>query len=104
VRTRSEDWAGSLWRSAKAAYRGHLEVVKLLVEAKANLETENKASKRPLHDACLCGHLEVVKVLVQAGVQLNPNDKDRRTPLKCAEVERHEDVVAFLRAQGAIFF
>mmetsp|Transcript_59687 Transcript_59687/g.169175 ORF Transcript_59687/g.169175 Transcript_59687/m.169175 type:complete len:298 (+) Transcript_59687:1-894(+) len=69
-----------------AAYRGHLEVVKLLVEA------------------CLCGHLEVVKFLVQAGVQLNPNDKDRRTPLKCAEAERHEDVVAFLRAQGAIFF
>jgi len=37
VRTRSEDWAGSLWRSAKAAYRGHLEVVKLLVQAKNQL-------------------------------------------------------------------
>jgi len=72
-----------------------------LLEAKANLEAEDKLKSGPLHYAARFGRLEVVKVLVEARAQLNPKNVVGDTPLGKGERSGNTDLVAFLEAQGA---
>jgi hypothetical protein len=50
-----------------ASERGHLEVVKLLVEKGANMNTIDQDKFTPLHNASVRGHVEVVKLLSGSG-------------------------------------
>ncbi len=49
-----------------ACYRGHLEIVKTLVNHGARIDKgAGRYNMTPLHNACLRGHKEVVKYLIQ---------------------------------------
>ncbi|MBX3466268.1 MAG: ankyrin repeat domain-containing protein [Planctomycetes bacterium] len=55
-----------------AAYRGHLEVVRVLLEANAPLRPRN--AWNPLEQAAAGGHLELVLALLQAGAKPDAGD------------------------------
>ena len=77
----------------EAALNGHEEVVKLLVEADAEVNPKDNDCTRvsPLYLAAEKGHLGVVKVLLDnsAGVDLEHPD-EKITPLEVAIREKHE--------------
>ena len=86
-----------------AAQYGHLEVVKLLVEKDAEIETkDSKYGQTPLSWAAENGHLEVVKLLVEKDAEIENTDTDGRTPLSWAAAKGHLEVVKLLEEKGAV--
>jgi ankyrin repeat protein len=51
--------------------RGHVEVLKLLLETEANREAKDRAGMNPLIWAAFGGHVEVCRLLSDAGISLN---------------------------------
>ena len=56
--------APPLWCAAAA---GHTQIVKLLVEKGASVNSVTKTNSTPLRAACFDGHYEIVKFLVEHG-------------------------------------
>ena len=56
--------APPLWCAAAA---GHTQIVKLLVEKGASVNSVTKTNSTPLRAACFDGHYEIVKYLVEHG-------------------------------------
>ena len=81
-----------------AAEHGHVEPMRLLLEAGAEIDTP---SKTPLHAAVESGHLEAVRFLVQNGAQKDVLDDFGCTPLDLAVQNEHLDLVRFLVEEGA---
>jgi hypothetical protein len=78
-----------------AAQQGHLEIVKLLIDAGADLEARDKTFERAsLCWAAMNGHITVVKILIDARASLNAEDKIWCTPLEWAARNRHANVAA----------
>ena len=80
----------------KAAKEGQVEVVKVLIQAGAQLKVKNKKGCTPLHKAAKEGQVEVVKVLIQAGAQLKVKNKQGHTPKDCAAAANQVDVLNLL--------
>ena len=53
-----------------ASQNGHLEIVKVLIAAGADVNQATKNGCTPLYVASLYGHLEVIKVLIASGLSL----------------------------------
>jgi len=81
-----------------AAEHGHVEPMRLLLEAGAEIDTP---SKTPLHAAVESGHLEAVRFLVQNGAQKDVLDDFGCTPLGLAVSSGHVDIARFLVEEGA---
>jgi len=66
-----------------AAAYGHDDVMKLLLENGANVNSIAEDAERgtPLHWAVRTQRLETVKILVEAGADINVQDRNGRTPL-----------------------
>mmetsp|Transcript_12255 Transcript_12255/g.17096 ORF Transcript_12255/g.17096 Transcript_12255/m.17096 type:complete len:903 (+) Transcript_12255:62-2770(+) len=67
-----------------AASEGHLEAVKLLIEAKAEVNAKDKDSTNAIMAACARGHLEAVEALLAAGADVNNQNADGHTALMFA--------------------
>lgn len=52
-----------------AARMGHKELVKLLLEHKANPDSSTTAGHTPLHIAAREGHIHTIRILLDAGAQ-----------------------------------
>ena len=78
-----------------ATEEGHEAVVKILVEAGADL---NKTVRlvTPLYMAAWHGDEAIVKILVKAGADLNMANNDGWTPLRITAEKGHEAVVKIL--------
>ncbi len=91
---------------ALAAQHGHVDVVRLLLDAgedpsRYNPEG-NHAHSTPLHQAVLAGHEAVVRLLVERGARLDIKDKIYEgTPLGWAQYGRQIKIEQYLRARGA---
>ncbi|WP_353280584.1 ankyrin repeat domain-containing protein [Wolbachia endosymbiont (group B) of Cyclophora punctaria] len=85
-----------------AAYNGHLDIVKYLVDEK-KVSPDQKANDgiNALHWAALNGHLDIVKYLVDEK-KVSPDQKanDGRTALHWAALNGHLDIVKYLREKG----
>ncbi|MEM7759724.1 MAG: sigma-70 family RNA polymerase sigma factor [Cyanobacteria bacterium P01_A01_bin.40] len=76
-----------------AAHRGYLDIVKLILNAGADVNTleGNYSQSTPLHWAATGGHLEVTQTLVENGAKLNIKDNwNNLTPLGWAILIRHD--------------
>lgn len=67
-----------------ASSEGHLTVVKLLIEAKADMNVKDKDDTSALMAASARGHLDVVKELLKAGANINDQNRDGHTALMFA--------------------
>jgi len=95
------DWELKLKPLHVAAWRGHGEVVELLVDKGANLDAQDKLGWTALQRAADNGHGEVVKLLVEKGANLEAQDTYGRTALHLAAQGGHGEVVKLLVEKGA---
>ncbi|CAG9974878.1 unnamed protein product [Clonostachys byssicola] len=79
-----------------AASNGHLEVVRLLLEYEATVETADRHHRSPLHFAAVLGNVEMVRLLLEKGADTTAQDFSGCTPLLCAAQRDHSEVVKLL--------
>mmetsp|Transcript_144974 Transcript_144974/g.464630 ORF Transcript_144974/g.464630 Transcript_144974/m.464630 type:complete len:100 (+) Transcript_144974:231-530(+) len=95
----------------QASYNGHVEAVKFLVEAGAEVNAKTTDGATALLWASIQGHVEAVKFLVEAGAKVNNTENfAARTALYFAEENakqnpakyaKYEPIAAYLRSKGA---
>ncbi|XP_051889887.1 ankyrin repeat domain-containing protein 16 isoform X2 [Pristis pectinata] len=85
-----------------AARRGHLEILKYLVEELgADVELMNSDYKRALHEAASMGHRECLRYLIARGARVDALKKADWTPLMMACTRKNLEVIKDLIDSGA---
>uniref|UniRef100_A0A8C9SMH3 Ankyrin repeat domain 6b n=1 Tax=Scleropages formosus TaxID=113540 RepID=A0A8C9SMH3_SCLFO len=64
-----------------AAYKGHLEVVRILLKAGCDLDIQDDGDQTALHRAAVVGNNDIISALIQEGCALDRQDKDGNTAL-----------------------
>ncbi len=90
--------ATALWCAAGA---GHLNVVRTLVEHKADINHATKTNSTPLRAACFDGRLDIVKYLVEHNADIHLSNKYNNTCLMIASYKGHLEVVEYLLSLGS---
>ncbi len=85
-----------------AAERGHLDVVKYLLENSADLSIADFSGRNPLHVSCGEGHTQVVEYLLVKGASVGTPDYNQRFPLHWASKHGKTDIVEPLIEKGAV--
>jgi ankyrin repeat protein len=90
---------------ALAAQHGHLDIVRLLLDAREDPNRYNPEGSHshttPLHQAVLGGHEAVVHLLAERGARLDIKDRiHQSTPLGWAIYAGHVEIEEYLRAKG----
>ncbi|EFR02841.1 ankyrin repeat domain-containing protein 29 [Nannizzia gypsea CBS 118893] len=85
----------------RAAERGRVEVVNLLIQFDPEVDRSTKGGRTPLQVACSHGHIKIVESLLSANADIESKDVDLWTPLYWAAEGRHEDIVNLLLKRGA---
>ena len=89
-----------------AAHLGHVEVVRMLIAAKAPLDHVNNLKWTALIESIVLGdggrnHTETLRALVEAGADVNIPDGSGSTPLTLARNRGYREMVAILEKAGA---
>lgn len=84
-----------------AAYHGHAEAVKVLLEFKADPLIANGKNQLPIAGAAFKGNLDVVKALIEGGAAVDAASSDGRTALMLAAMFNRVEMVDYLLGQGA---
>ncbi|PFX24058.1 Ankyrin repeat and KH domain-containing protein 1 [Stylophora pistillata] len=80
-----------------ACWKGHCDVVELLLERHANIEHRTKEGFTPLMFAALGGHTDVARKLLEQKAKVNvPSGSNNDIPLTSACWKGHHDVVKLL--------
>ena len=85
-----------------ASAKGHLGIVKALVEATADVNWGNKNDATPLLVASQQGELEVVQALLGASAEVDKVNVDGATALSVASQAGHLDVVKALQHRARL--
>lgn len=86
----------------EAAFLGHSEIVKLLLQTGSDVNTTCFMGWTPLMDAARGGKLNTVQLLIRAGANVNAQDRDGKTALWWALELNHRQIAKTLRAAGAV--
>lgn len=78
-------------------------IVKLLLDAGANLHVVNSNGQSPLHAAVILGNVESVHLLLTAGADVNHEDNEGISVLKYAIVKSNLGIVELLVRNGVDF-
>ena len=84
-----------------AARHGRIEVVRLLIENKADVDMKDKSGETPLHEAAKMNQKEVAGMLIQSGADINARDNNGMTALKLAITIHNREVVELLKSHNA---
>lgn len=79
-----------------AAYKGHVEVVELLLEHHVEKDARSRNGRTPLYMAARFGHLSTVEMLLRAGADPNCRDKYGKSIASAASENGHGDIVKLL--------
>ncbi|CAL5227450.1 g10416 [Coccomyxa viridis] len=86
-----------------AARSGHLEAVRMLIKAGANVNMTTSAGKAtPLHRAAYMGHSAVAEALLHSGADASLQDADGQTALDKAAAQGHGHMIQLLRRHTEI--
>ncbi|MDY7554394.1 ankyrin repeat domain-containing protein [Pseudomonas veronii] len=84
-----------------AAYHGHADAVRVLLEFKADPQIANDKHQLPIAGAAFKGNLPVVKALIEGGTPVDASSSDGRTALMMAAMFNRVEMVDYLLSQGA---
>lgn len=85
-----------------AAANGHLEIVKVLIKAGANIEAKSIYRVTPLHAACsVLNNEAVIEVLLKARANIEAKTSSGATPLHIAAAYRCRKNIKMLLLHGA---
>lgn len=87
----------SLWASEK----GHREVVHLLVDKGADIESNDCKNQTPLSRASEKGCEDAMQYLLDKGAEIESKEKDNRIPISFAAENAHHEAVQLLVENGA---
>ena len=86
-----------------AAIFAHIEIVTLLRDSGANIESRDNYTFRPLHLAVRKCHFPTVKKLAERNAEINAHIEHRATTaLKWAYIYRQEEISSYLKLHGGI--
>ncbi|KAL7383415.1 hypothetical protein ABVT39_010242 [Epinephelus coioides] len=85
----------------KASFKGHVEVMKRLLEAGASIEKKDKLEATAVHWACRGGSLTALQLLLDQGAKFTYRDKLQSTPLHVAVRTGHCECAEHLIHCGA---
>lgn len=69
-----------------ACRRGWTDIIKLLLDHKADMHARDEHNHTPLHLACLHGHTKAAKMLIRHGARLDEMSKEGISPLDCLKL------------------
>ncbi|CAE7897032.1 Kinase D-interacting substrate of 220 kDa [Symbiodinium microadriaticum] len=84
-----------------ASAYGHVEIVRLLLEAGAAVDLTDRQGNTALTLATANGHIEALRLLLGAGANIGQTDKDGRTALSWASSIGHVKAAELLLEAGA---
>ena len=84
-----------------AAFTGHLDVVELLIERNAEVDSRILKDSTPLRAAAYGGRLNIVSCLFEHGADVNARHDDGTTPLMATCYNGHMNVATYLVEHGA---
>lgn len=87
-----------------ATWKGHTEVVLLLLEAGANINAHNQNSHwgtTPLHAAAHGNRSAIAALLLKHGADINAHDLNDQTPLQHTKAHNANAAANLLRKHGA---
>lgn len=85
-----------------AALQGKTEIVKELINAKANVNVKAFDGTTPLHKAFVYSrNIEIIEALIKAGANVNVKDQNDQTPLHIAAQSKFFDGITLLLKSGA---
>uniref|UniRef100_A0A0L8GB40 Poly [ADP-ribose] polymerase n=2 Tax=Octopus bimaculoides TaxID=37653 RepID=A0A0L8GB40_OCTBM len=84
-----------------AAGYNRTQIVKLLLQHRADVHAKDKGGLVPLHNACSYGHYEVTEMLLKAGASVNAMDLWQFTPLHEAASKARVEVCSLMLANNA---
>ncbi|CAD6197565.1 unnamed protein product [Caenorhabditis auriculariae] len=86
-----------------AASKNHREILKILLDAEADVNVADKYGATALHRAASQGHELIVRLLLsQPRIKIDARDSEGNTPLHLACDENREEVALMLVHRGAI--
>lgn len=84
-----------------AVMRGNPEILQLLLERGADVNSRTKTGTTPLHTAVLYNRYEVAEKLLAKGADLNAQSASGATPLALAIAAKNRNIADLLRDRGA---
>ncbi len=85
-----------------AAFLGHIDDIKDLVETGTSIDANDSGGLTPLHYAVMQGHYDTAKFLIAKGAHVNVKDIwPFGTPLHCAVENGRNEIVELLAGAGA---
>jgi ankyrin repeat protein len=63
------------------AWHVHLDLINILIEMEADMNTEDRKSLMPFHLVAFNGHLDIVMALIKAGAEVDRKDRRGLRPL-----------------------
>ncbi|CAF0726075.1 unnamed protein product [Brachionus calyciflorus] len=79
-----------------ASYKGHVDVVRYLLEKGADCEHKTDEMHTALMEACMDGHVEVAKILIENGASVNMPPDAFESPLTLAACGGHVELADLL--------
>ena len=110
LETKTKDGSHFVTPLIIAAYKGHLDSVKILLRYNADIEARGTLKIEfneviegctPLSAAASAGRLDVVKLLIEQNADVDGRTSTGSTPLRTAVINGHLDVVRCLVESGA---
>jgi len=84
-----------------AAHSSHLEITRLLVRERANIDAIDQKGRSPLCLASEGGNTAIIRLLVEMGAEIDSIDTSGRTALDQAAENGHPEVLRYLIHHGA---
>jgi hypothetical protein len=75
---------------------GHVEISRLLLQYKADIDAHDNKGQTPLHEAAEYKRVDVVRLLLEHGADLNARDKSGRTAFQLASEMGYHDIAKLL--------